>query len=87
MAIQQIKSGTRTIQTYVKRGHLQKYLDEYFFRLNRSIYKKTIFNKLFERMVNHKLVLEKELVLIKWVNRYFLIYFILIKFSYKIGIT
>jgi hypothetical protein len=63
--IQQIKSGLRTIQTHVKRGHLQKYLDEYFFRLNRSIYKETIFNKLFERMVNHKLVLGKELVLTK----------------------
>jgi hypothetical protein len=63
--IQQIKSGIRTIQTHVNRGHLQKYLDEYFSRLNRSIYKETIFNKLFERMVNHRLVLEKDLVLTK----------------------
>jgi hypothetical protein len=63
--IQQIKSEIRTIQTHVNRGHLQKYLDEYFFRLNRSIYKETIFNKLFERMVNHSLVFEKNLVLTK----------------------
>lgn len=63
--VQQIKSEIQTIQTHVNRGHLQKYLDEYFFRLNRSIYKETIFNKLFERMVNHRLVLEKNLVLTK----------------------
>ena len=63
--IQQIKSGIRTIQTHENRGHLLKYLDENFFRLNRSIYKETIFNKLFERMVNHRFALEKDLVLTK----------------------
>lgn len=52
--IQQIKSALRTIQTHVKKEHLQKYLDEYFYRLNRSIFKETIFDNLFRRLVNHK---------------------------------
>lgn len=52
--IQQIKSGLRTIQTHVSKGHLQKYLDEYFYRLNRSIFKKTIFDTLFKKLVQHQ---------------------------------
>jgi hypothetical protein len=52
--IQQIKSGIRTIQTHVNIGHLQKYLDEYFYRLNRSIFKDTIFDNLFKRVVAHQ---------------------------------
>jgi len=51
--IHQIKSGIRTIQTHTK-GHLQRYLDEYFYRLNRSIFKSTIFDNLFRRMVAHE---------------------------------
>jgi len=52
--IQQIKSGIRTIQTHVSKGHLQRYLDEYFYRLNRSIFKETIFDNLFKRLVAHQ---------------------------------
>lgn len=52
--IHQIKSGLRTIQTHVNIGHLQKYLDEYFYRLNRSIHKETIFDNLFKRLVKHE---------------------------------
>lgn len=52
--IQQLKSGLRTIQTHVNKYHLQKYLDEYFYRLNRSIYKETIFDNLIKRMMGHE---------------------------------
>lgn len=52
--IHQIKSGIRTIQTHVNIGHLQKYLDEFFYRLNRSIFKETIFDNLFRRLVAHQ---------------------------------
>jgi transposase-like protein len=52
--IQQIKSGIRAIQTHVNIGHLQRYLDEYFYRLNRSLFKETIFDNLFKRLVNHE---------------------------------
>jgi len=51
---QQIKSGIRAIQTHVNIVHLQKYLDEYFYRLNRLLFKKTIFDNLFKRLVNHE---------------------------------
>jgi len=63
--IQQLKSGIRTIQTHVHRFHLQKYLDEYFYRLNRSIYKETIFDNLIRRMMNHPWVSWKSLVVPK----------------------
>lgn len=49
--IHQIKSGLRTIQSHVEKGHLQKYLDEYFYKLNRSLFKETIFDNLFKRLV------------------------------------
>lgn len=52
--IQQIKSALRTIQTHVKKQHLQRYSDEYFYRLNRSVFKETIFDNLFRRLVSHK---------------------------------
>lgn len=51
--IHQIKSGIRTTQTHVDKGHLQKYLDEYFYKLNRSQFKDTIFDNLFKRLVSH----------------------------------
>jgi len=51
--IHQIKTNIRTIQTHVQKGHLQKYLDEYFYRLNRSLFKETIFDNLFKRLVRH----------------------------------
>jgi len=63
--IHQIKTGIRTIQTHVHKEHLQKYLDEYFFRLNRSIYKDTIFQKVLTRMLAHKPVTWREIVLTK----------------------
>lgn len=49
--IHQIKTWIRTIQTHVNKGHLQKYLDEFCYRINRSIYKATIFDNLFSRLV------------------------------------
>ena len=45
--IQQIKTAIRTIETHVKKEHLQKYLNEYFYRLNRLIYKDIIFDNIF----------------------------------------
>lgn len=51
--VQQVKSWLRTIPTHVSKKHAQKYFDEFSFRLNRSIYKDTIFNKLTERMLKH----------------------------------
>lgn len=50
--IHQVKSWIRTTFAHVDKGHIQKYFDEYCFRINRSIYKQTIFHKLITRVVN-----------------------------------
>lgn len=54
--VQQVKSWLRAIPSHVSKKHAQKYFDEFCFRLNRSIYKETIFNKLIERMLEHRVI-------------------------------
>ena len=51
IAIHQIKSWIRTNFSWVHREHIDKYLAEYSFRINRSIFKESIFHKLTERMM------------------------------------
>jgi len=50
--IHQVKSWLRSTYSWMHKDHIKRYLDEYSFRINRSIYKETIFHKLIERMVN-----------------------------------
>ena len=50
--IHQVKSWLRSVFSWVHKGHIQKYLDEFSFRINRSIYKSSIFHKLTERMLS-----------------------------------
>ena len=52
--IHQVKSWLRNVYSWIHKDHIEKYLAEYSFRINRSIYKETIFNKLIERMVKAK---------------------------------
>ena len=49
--IHQVKSWLRSVYSWVHDKHIEKYLDEFSFRINRSIYKQTIFHKLVERFV------------------------------------
>lgn len=49
--IHQVKSWLRSTYSWVHESHIEKYLAEYSFRINRSIYKRTIFHKLIERMI------------------------------------
>ena len=49
--IHQIKSWIRTTYSWVSGKHINRYFDEFCFRINRSQNKATIFNKLIERMV------------------------------------
>lgn len=49
--IHQVKSWLRSTYSWMHHEHIESYLSEYSFRINRSIYKKTIFHKLIERMV------------------------------------
>jgi transposase-like protein len=51
--IHQVKSWIRTTFAHVHKGHIQEYFDEYCFRINRSIFKETIFHKLIERVVHN----------------------------------
>ncbi len=52
--IHQVKSWMRSTYSWIHKGHIESYLAEYSFRINRSIHKQTIFHKLIERMVNAK---------------------------------
>ena len=52
--IHQVKSWLRTTYSWVHKGHINRYLDEFCFRLNRSIFKQTIFHNLMARMVQSK---------------------------------
>ena len=49
--IQQLKSWIRGIHHSVNEAYLQGYLDEFCYRINRSIFKQNIFNNLLSRMI------------------------------------
>lgn len=49
--IHQLKSWLRSTYSWVHKEHIEKYLDEYSYRINRSIYKETIFDNLIKRMI------------------------------------
>jgi len=59
--IHQLKLWLRSVYSWVDEEHIEKYLDEYSFRINRSIYKQTIFHRLIERMVMTHPVTYKEI--------------------------
>jgi len=52
--IQQLKSWIRGIHHSVNKDFLQGYLDEFCYRINRSITKDSIFNNLVLRMIKHQ---------------------------------
>lgn len=49
--IHQVKSWIRTTYSWVSPNHINRYFDEFCYRLNRSQMKNTIFNNLISRMV------------------------------------
>lgn len=49
--IHQVKATVRAIHSWVGKRHTDSYLAEHCFRVNRSIFKKTIFHNLVSRMV------------------------------------
>ena len=53
--IHQVKTWIRTIFSGVSKKYLHSYLDKFSFRLNRSLYRKTIFHKLLERVVDFQM--------------------------------
>jgi hypothetical protein len=63
--IHQVKSWLRSVYSWMHDQNIEKYLDEYSYRLNRSIHKETIFDNLIIRMMNlqhiglHKIKISK----------------------------
>lgn len=61
--IHQVKSWLRTIPTHVSKEHIQKYLDEFCYRINRSQSKQTIWHNSIIRMIKSEPITRKQ---IKW---------------------
>lgn len=60
--IHQIKSWIRTTYSYVSDFHIDRYFNEFCYRLNRSQSKKNIFNNLMERMVKADKIYQSEII-------------------------
>ncbi|MCY4561677.1 MAG: IS1595 family transposase, partial [Flavobacteriaceae bacterium] len=58
----QIKSWIRTTYSWVSDFHLDRYFNEFCFRINRSQSKETIFNNLVTKMVYKDKVYQKYLI-------------------------
>lgn len=52
--VHQVKAWLRSVYSFMKEQHIEKYLSEFSFRINRSIHKQTIFHKLIVRLVKHQ---------------------------------
>ncbi len=61
--IHQVKAGLRSVYSWMDEFHLEKYLDEFSYRLNRSIHKQTIFDNLINRMMNAKHIGYKQIII------------------------
>ena len=59
--IQQLKSWIRGIHHSVNTNYLQGYLDEFCYRINRSIFKNSIFDNLIARMANGSYISKKQI--------------------------
>lgn len=60
--IHQVKSWIRTTYSWVSEQHINRYLDEFCFRINRSQRKETIFNNLIKRMVVSEKVYQAQII-------------------------
>ena len=60
--IHQVKSWIRTTYSWVSEDNLNRYFNEFCFRINRSQSKSTIFNNLITKMVQGDKIYHKELI-------------------------
>lgn len=60
--IHQVKSWIRTTYSWVSDANLNRYFNEFCFRLNRSQSKETIFNNLITKMVNSDAIYQSKLI-------------------------
>jgi len=60
--IHQVKAWLRSTFSWMHKEHIEKYLDEYSYRLNRSNSKETIFDNLIKRMIYSKPLTYKQII-------------------------
>jgi transposase-like protein len=60
--IHQVKSWIRTTYSWVSEFNINRYLDEFCFRINRSLTKENIFNILIKRMVSSNKIYQSNLI-------------------------
>lgn len=60
--IHQVKSWIRTIYSWVSDFNINRYLDEFSYRINRSQMKENIFNNIIQRMVNADKIYQSKLM-------------------------
>ena len=60
--IHQVKSWIRTTYSWVSDANLNRYFNEFCFRINRSQSKATIFNNLITKMVNSDIIYQSKLI-------------------------
>ena len=60
--IHQVKSWIRTTYSWVSDFNINRYLDEFCYRINRSKSKKNIFNNLIKRMVKSDKIYQSEII-------------------------
>ncbi len=60
--IHQVKSWIRTTYSWVSESNINRYLDEFCYRINRSLMKQDIFNNLIRRMVAADKIYQSKLV-------------------------
>lgn len=51
LIVHQVKAWLRCTFSWVHEGHIEKYLDEFSFRINRSIHRQNSFHSLIQRMI------------------------------------
>ncbi len=61
--IHQLKSWLRTVFSWVHAEHIDSYMDEFSFRINRSIFKETIFHNLLQRAVKMEHISYKQIII------------------------
>lgn len=60
--IHQVKSWIRTTYSWVSENNINRYFDEFCYRINRSQSKDTIFNNLIKRMVKSDNITHQEII-------------------------
>lgn len=60
--IHQIKTWIRTTYSWVSDGNIERYFNEFCYRINRSQRKETIFNNLIKRMVESESITQKQIL-------------------------